>query len=91
MGINKLISSYDFMKTSPICLIYPQIKGSAQEKNYCGQLIVGEVLTSPKSTFRTKTWNSNGTQIMVIEVRGPQGFGLRFDAETGRLITFLEP
>ncbi len=48
--------------------IYPQIKGSAQEKNYYGQLIVDEVLTNPKSTFQTKTWNSNGIQIMVIEV-----------------------
>jgi len=71
--------------------VFPQVKGSVQLKNYTGQLVVNEILNNPNSTFTTKPWVNNGVSINVIDVKDPTGRGVRFDAVTGKMITFLEP
>ncbi len=64
---------------------FPRARGSVEEINRAGQQIVDEILATG-----TRTTRHHARFGEVIEVKSPDGRGLRFDS-TGRLIGFLEP
>ena len=66
---------------------YPAAKGPPAEINKAGEAVVDEILTNKASTTTTRHHARFGD---VIEVRAPDGRGVRYDAG-GKLIGFLEP
>ena len=66
---------------------FPAARSTPGEINKAGQAVVDEILTAPGSTTTRRHHARFGD---VIEVRAPDGRGVRYD-ESGRFIGFLEP
>ncbi|MBL8635407.1 MAG: hypothetical protein JNM40_19425 [Myxococcales bacterium] len=66
---------------------FPEVRSNPAEINKAGQAVVDEILTAPGSTTTRRHHARFGD---VIEVRAPDGRGVRYDA-SGRFIGFLEP
>jgi hypothetical protein len=66
---------------------FPAARGNPNQINGAGQKIVDDILTNPGSTTTTRHHARFGD---VIEIRAPDGRGLRYDAD-GKFIGFLEP
>jgi filamentous hemagglutinin len=66
---------------------FPAARSTPGEINKAGQAVVDEILTAPGSTTTRRHHARFGD---VIEVRAPDGRGVRYDA-SGRFIGFLEP
>lgn len=66
---------------------FPEARSNPAEINKAGQAVVDEILTAPGSTTTRRHHARFGD---VIEVRAPDGRGVRYDA-SGRFIGFLEP
>lgn len=67
---------------------FTTVKGNPTTLNEAGQTIVDDILTTPGTTVKQYYRPGYGN---VIDVRAPDGRGLRFDANSGKLIGFLEP
>lgn len=66
---------------------FPAVKGSKEAINKQAQNVVDEILTNPKSTQTSRHHARFG---QVLEIKSPDGRGLRYDS-SGKLIGFLEP
>ena len=66
---------------------FPAAQSSPADISRAGQAVVDDILTSPGSTVTKRHHARFGD---VIEVRAPDGRGVRYDA-AGRFIGFLEP
>jgi RHS repeat-associated protein len=66
---------------------FPRITGNAASRNAAGQAVVDDILRSPGSTF---TRRSTGRFGEVLDVRAPDGRGVRFGSD-GSFIGLLEP
>lgn len=63
------------------------LKGNPSALNEAGQATVDDILTVPGSHVTKRTTGRYGE---VVEVRAPDGRGVRYDRE-GNFIGFLEP
>jgi RHS repeat-associated protein len=66
---------------------FPKVAGSTASKNAEAARIVDEILTNPGSSATVRQTKNFGE---VIEVRAPDGRGIRYDAN-GNFIGWLEP
>lgn len=66
---------------------FPAARGNPAQINQAGQGIVDDILANPGSTTTTRHHARFGD---VIEIRAPDGRGVRYDAN-GRFIGLLEP
>ena len=67
--------------------IFPAVRGSASEVSRTAQGIMNDILTFPGSTTTVRNAGRFGR---VIEVRAPDGRGLRYSS-SGQFLHFLEP
>lgn len=66
---------------------FPKATGNVSAKNTAAQNVVDDILTTPGATTQTRHHARFGE---VIEVRAPDGRGVRYDSN-GKLIGLLEP
>lgn len=67
---------------------FPKIKGSPHQANQQANSIVEDIVSNKNSKFQLRFLPRFGK---VIEIRSPDGKGLRVDANNKELIGFLEP
>ena len=67
---------------------FPQASGSPEQINQQGEAVVDDILSNPRSTTSTPTTGRFG---QTIEVRAPDGRGLRYSGDGTEFIGFLEP
>jgi filamentous hemagglutinin len=67
--------------------VFPVAKGTRSQINAVGQQVADDILTDPAATMTRRHHARFGE---VIEVRAPDGRGVRYDAH-GNFIGFLEP
>lgn len=66
---------------------FPRVTGSAADRNAAAQALVDDILANPQAPFTNRTHTVFGD---VLEVRAPDGRGLRFGSD-GSFIGLLEP
>nr|WP_158546459.1 RHS repeat-associated core domain-containing protein [Pseudomonas sp. RW407] len=62
---------------------FPRLSGGIEKQNSIAQIVVGEILNNPKSTFSNLSRGG-------LEVRAPDGRGLRYNSD-GSFSGFLDP
>jgi hypothetical protein len=67
---------------------YPKLSGNPNKFNSEGSKIIEGILRDPRSIYTYGYKKGFGN---ILEVRLPNGRGIRYNAETGEFIGFLEP
>ena len=66
---------------------FPQLSGTAAERNAAAQAVVDDILTSPQAAFRERDHPVFGE---ILDIRLPDGRGVRYGSD-GAFLHFLEP